>query len=245
MQHTRTAKPVLRHTFYVRKTGKTYNYQATRLCDMKVVFVKSYRLQYISWEEYNTMLFVVRVERYPFLPSQKELPEYVLAEVRGLLPNVKRLPSHIGQLPYVEFFPRTFDELYAQKEALQTARLAIPRDYQTQTAYIEYLARIARGLDPASFVKEVLLRGRPIAITRNDYPARVSDDTIHKLLWWTDEVTDKTRLYLLANWMIENDIRLDDIVIVQNPFFRQSITQIPHWHIFQRIGQERTFDCFS
>lgn len=132
------------------------------------------------------------------------------------------------------FFPGNFDQLSSLRRALQEFKVTIPRDPLTQEAYLNLRKqRLREGFD----LKQDLISrsdGQPILIERDSFPARLSADTIHYLVWNIHgipllELADHTYSFIQ-----EQQLEPNDLVFARNPTWKQSAGAVDHLHLFLR-----------
>jgi len=153
------------------------------------------------------------------------------------LPEPNRLPA-IKPSVYKYLHRPTFMQIRQHADELQSYRISIPRSKQILAEYRQFIDFIAVEGVTLEDVIRFQIKDSRLLITENDFPKDLNTQSNkigaeHHTLWVSDpKVTTAEVDAHIHKWLSAQDLRIDEIVVIRNPVFVQTIPSIEHYHVF-------------
>lgn len=189
---------------------------------------------------------VVLLRRPNEMAQRMDIDETFVQEVKAQLPDMNRF-SKLTKPRIETFIPLTFQDLKAHQLELQTYDLSIPRKIETDDQYRQHRERLKNDtITMADRIRMTRLQGRDKAITFDEFPYNIPEDTLHFNLWFENKHTsdDEIAMYL-AQFLYMYGLNYQDLVVIEKPpedkrhsDFQPSVPEIRHAHVFIHLTFE-------
>jgi hypothetical protein len=170
----------------------------------------------------------------PEQPPIDHLYASVLREFR----HEERLPVDRPEEPALPIMFQTFEELYGSRHEIQNGKFVLTRDPYTQRFYqgMQDVYRRVQidGQDVFDSILQRVLSERPITLGETPVPYDLPPATLHRILWYRDDVGLEQRARYLSSLFQEEGVGERDFVLMKNPVFRRSVPKFGHTHVFIR-----------